>query len=176
LKEFISRLTWVDYIAFVVCIRGIYVGYKSGFFPELLRIASYIVTVIVAFRFHELLGQWLALKTLLNVTMASMAAFVLILVVTFFLTLLIRKLLLKMLKVGQGGFFARLVGALLGACRWVLLLSLFFMLVDCLPLLQLREDIHKRSLTGPVLSQVAPTMFDFLSSVSPDLALSKKMK
>ncbi len=176
MKEFISRLTWVDYIAFVVCVRGIYVGYKSGFFPELLRIASYIITAVAAFRFFGLVAEWMTLKTFLNIATASAIAFALILVAVFFLTLLVRKLLLKMLKVGQGGFFARLVGSLLGACRWVILLSLFFMLIDRLPLSQLREDIHKRSLTGPALSQVAPTLFDFVSTLSPDLAVSKKAK
>jgi uncharacterized membrane protein required for colicin V production len=176
LKEFISRLTWVDYIALAACVRGFYVGYKSGFFPELLRIASYVITVIAAFRFYGVLAQWLTLKTVFNITATSVAAFAMILVAAFFLTLLIRKLLLKMLKVGQGGMLARLVGLALGGCRWLILLSLLFMLIDRSPLTQLRTDIHTRSLTGPVISQAAPTIFDFLSTMSPDLAVPKKAK
>ena len=174
MKEFISRLTWVDYIAAIACIRGFYVGYKAGFFPELLRIVSYLITVILAFRFYEPLAQWLTLKTFLNITMAGAVAFIAILVASFFLTLLIRKLLLKMLKVGDGGFFGRLIGLLLGGCRWIIFLSLLFMLIDRLPMTQLKTDVHSRSLTGPAISQVAPTLFEFLSTMSPELAVPKK--
>ena len=47
MKELISKLTCVDYIALVALLRGLYVGYRSGFFHELLRVASYLVTIVV---------------------------------------------------------------------------------------------------------------------------------
>ncbi len=175
MKEFISRLTWVDYIAILAVLRGCYVGYKSGFFPELLRIVAYLVTVIVTFRFHETLAQLLTLKTFLNATTASALAFVGLLAGMFFLTKLITTLLLKMLKVGEGGFFYRLVGLLIGACRWVILLSLLFMLIDFLPLSPMKTDIHNRSVVGPKISKIAPVLFDFLSRLSPQLAVEKKI-
>ena len=176
MKEFISRLTWVDYIAFAACIRGFYVGYKAGFFPELLRSASYVLTVVAALHFHDMLAQWLTLKTFLNMTMATGIAFAAILVASFVLTLLIRKLLLKMLKVGDGGFLGRLIGLLMGACRWLMLLSLLFMLIDRLPLSQLQADVHSRSLTGPTIARVSPTLFEYLSAMPPEPTVSKKVK
>lgn len=174
MKDFISRLTWVDCIALLAVIRGCYVGYKSGFFPELLRIAAYLVTVIVAFHFHEPLGRFLTLNTFLNEVTAQAAALILLLVAVFLVTKLATLLLLRMLKVGEGAFVYRLVGALAGACRWVILLSLVFMLVDRLPLAPLRTDIHDRSVTGPKIAVIAPTLFDFLSNISPQLTVPKQ--
>ena len=161
-------------MALVAVLWGFYVGYKGGLLPELLKIAAYLATVIVTLRFREPLAQYLTLKTFLNDTTASAIAFFVLLLGIYFLIRLITILLLKLLKIGQGGFFYRLSGALIGGCRWVILLSLVFMLIDNSPLTSLKTDIHQRSLTGPPLARVAPTLFDFLSTLSPQLAVQAK--
>ncbi len=166
MKEFISKLTWVDYVAVIAVIRGCYVGFRSGFFPEVLRIAAYLVTALATLMFYEQVAQFLTLKTVLNHTTARVAAFTLLLAVVFFLTKLLIMLVLKLLKVGEGGIFYRLLGLVLGACRWVLLLSLLFMLIELSPLTPLKTDVYRRSLVGPSIARVAPTLFEFLSSVS----------
>lgn len=171
MKEFIQRLTWVDYLTVIAVLRGCYVGYKSGLFPELLRIVSYVVTVLAAFRFREPLTQFLTLNTFLNATTAAAVAFFGLLALVFLLTKLLSMLLLKLLKVGEGGFFLRTIGMLFGAARWVLLLSLLFMLIAGSPLTALRADIERRSLIGSEVSRAAPTVFDFLSRLSPQLGL-----
>ena len=160
LEEFISRLTWVEVIAFLAVLRGCYVGFKSGFFPELLRIVGYLVTVIVTFRFHEEATQFLTLKTFLNDATASALSFFSLLVVTFLLTKIVIALFLKLLKMGKGGFLYRVTGLLLGACRWVILLSLIFMLIDHSPFAPLRTDIHERSYLGPKISLIACGVMD----------------
>ena len=174
MSEFISRLTWVDYIALVAVLWGFYIGYKSGLFPELLRIVAYLATVIVTLRFREPLAQYLTLKTFLNDTTANALAFFVLLLGVYFLLRLLTIILLKLLKIGQGGFFYRLIGALIGGCRWVILLSLVFMLIDNSPLTPLKTDIHQRSLSGPQVARIAPTLFDFLSTLSPQLAVQAK--
>jgi len=172
-KELVSRLTWVDYLAFVAVLRGCYVGYRSGLFPEVLRIIAYVVTVVVTFRFHEEFAQLLTLKTFLNQTTSDALSFFLLIVGVFGLTKLVTLLFLKLLKVGDGNFFYRTTGMILGACRWVILLSLIFMLMDYLPLDTLRKDIRERSVTGPKIAAIAPVLFDFLSTLSPQLAVPK---
>jgi len=171
LKEFIQRLTWVDYLAVIAVLRGCYVGYKSGIFPEILRIVSYVATVLTALYFTEPFAKFLTLNTFLNATTASAVAFFGLLALVFLSTKLISMLLLKMLKVGEGGFLLRVVGMLLGAIRWMLLLSLLFMLIAKSPMTALRADIERRSLIGSEVSRVAPMLFDFLSNLSPQLGL-----
>ncbi|MGH7198782.1 MAG: CvpA family protein [Candidatus Omnitrophota bacterium] len=164
MREFISKLTWVDYVAAVAVIRGCYVGFRSGFFPELLRIAAYLITAAGTLAYYEHLAQFLTLKTVLNYTTARALSFFLLMAGVFFLTKILIMLLLKLLKVGEGGVFYRLLGLGLGACRWVLLLSLLFMMVELSPLTPLKTDVHSRSLVGPKVARVAPALFDFLSS------------
>ena len=174
MNEFISRLTWVDTIAIVAVLWGFYVGYKGGLFPEILKIAAYLATVIVTLRFREPLAQYLTLKTFLNNTTANAIAFFTLLLGVYFLLRLITIILLKLLKIGEGGFFYRLIGGLIGGCRWVILLSLIFMLIDNSPLTPLKTDIHQRSVVGPELSKIAPMLFDFLSTLSPQLSVHTK--
>src|SRR4051812_40118990 len=114
------RLTWVDYVVFFALLRGFYVGYREGIFPELLRIASYMLTVLVAFYFYEQVAQQLTLRTFMNNATATAVAFVALVVTVFLVTKLLRMLLLKLLKVGEGGFFLRTVGLLLGGLRWLI--------------------------------------------------------
>ena len=174
MKEFISRLTWVECIAILAVLRGGYTGFRSGFFPELLRSAGYLVTVIVTFHFHGSLARTLTLNTFLNEGTASAVSLVLLLGSVFLVTKLLTMLVLRMLKVGEGGFLYRVAGAVFGAGRWIILLSLIFMMIDHLPLGPLKTDIHERSVAGPVISRVAPSLFDFLSALSPQLGVSGK--
>jgi len=171
LKEFFARLTWVDYLAAIAFLRGCYVGYRSGFFPELLRIASYLVTVIVTFRFREETTQFLTLNTFLNATTSGFLAVAGLLAATFGLTKLLSVLILRLLKLGEGGFFARTVGLMMGAVRWMVLLSLLFMLIDHSPLVSLKNDIRDRSVSGRKIARIAPVLFDFLGSLSPQLSV-----
>lgn len=175
MKDIVSRLTWVDCIVFVAVLRGIYIGYRSGLFPELMRTAGYVITAIVTFYFREPVSQYLTLNTFLNQSSAELAALCALLLGTFIVTKFLIFLILKLLKIGEGGFFYRLLGALVGACRWVILVSLIFMVIDQLPLGPLKSDIHERSFSGPTVAKVAPSLFDFISNFAPQLRSAKKL-
>ena len=175
LKELISKLTWVDYLALIALLRGLYVGYKSGVFHELLRVAAYVVTIVVTLYLFEPLAQYLTLHTFLNIESARAVGFGVSLVLVYLVTKLVRIALVKILKPGEGGALNRLLGAAIGGARLLVLLSLFFMGVDHSPLTQLKADIHTRSLTGPKISEVAPTLVEFTTQMAPGLA-SKQEK
>jgi uncharacterized membrane protein required for colicin V production len=174
LKEFFSKLTWVDYLAALAVIRGLYVGFRSGFFPELLRIAAYLATALVTYRFYDPVAQFFTLNTFLNSTTATAVSVAVLVVASLLLTKLLMMLILRMLKIGEGGVFIRLIGALMGGCRWIVLLSLVFLLVDRSPLSGLKTDIHRNSLSGERIASVAPTLFGFLAGLSPQLGLPTK--
>ena len=166
MKEFISGMTWVDYVTLIALLRGAYVGYRSGFFPELLRIVNYLACILAALFFSEPLGQILTLKTFLNSTTAKAVSFTGILIGVFLLGKLLRALILKLLKAGEGGLLNRLAGMIAGAGRWVVLLSFLFFMIERSPLDRLKSDIHTRSYAGEVISKIAPVMVEFLSGIS----------
>jgi len=161
-------------LACIAALRGMYVGYKSGFFPELLRIVAYIATAIAAFHFYEPVAEFITLKTFLNSSTATVAAFIGVALGTFLIARLVILIILKLLKVGSGGAVNRILGTLLGVCRWGVILSVAFMLINELPGTTLKHDINQRSLAGPPISKIAPTLFDFMSSLSPQLAVKSK--
>jgi uncharacterized membrane protein required for colicin V production len=136
-----------------------------------LRILAYLTTIIVAFRFYGSLAQFLTLNTFLNSQTATTVSLVALLLLTFIATKLLTMLILKMLKLGEGGIINKVAGLLLGACRWIVVLSIAFMLIDRSPLSTLKTDIHSRSLLGPKIASVGPAMFDFLSMLSPQLSI-----
>ncbi|OGW90549.1 MAG: hypothetical protein A3D28_04325 [Omnitrophica bacterium RIFCSPHIGHO2_02_FULL_63_14] len=169
MKEFISTLIWVDYVVLIVVVWGFFIGYRSGFFPELLRVAAYLVTVVATLKYHQLVAQYLTLKTFLNLTSATAVSFAVLLVGVFLIMKLITAIILRLLKLKEGKFLSRIMGAALGSARWVILLSLFFMALDYSPLTSLKTDIHERSVVGKKVALIAPTIFNFLTSLSPQL-------
>ena len=173
MKDLLSKLTWVDYIALVAVMRGLYVGYKSGLLQEVMRVAAYLLSLLVAMQFHGLIAQQLTVRTFLNETTAKAAAFTVVLIAAFVLLKVLRTVLTKLLKLGESGGLQKMLGALLGGVRWLVLLSFFFMLVDATPLKELKTDVHERSLTGPTISQAAPVLYDFSSQILPKLGVAE---
>lgn len=163
----------MDCIVFFAILRGLYVGYRSGLFAEILRIIAYLITLGVAFHFRQAVADFLTLNTFLNEEAASGIGFGSLLVVTFIATKLISVLLHKLLKIGEGGALQRTLGALLGALRWIILLSLLFMLIEHSWFSPLKKDIRERSFSGAIVADAMPTLFDYLSGVSPQLGLPR---
>lgn len=166
MKDFFSRLSWADYILAACVLRGLFVGYKSGIFAELLRSLAHLSSVIAALIFRDTAAQYLTLNTFMNESTARLTGFAVCFTASFFATLFLRKAIIKILKVGEGDGLQKILGASLGAARWVVLLSLVFMAVQHSPLKQLQTDIQQRSLTGAAVSQVAPALFGFTGQLT----------
>ena len=174
MKELLSKLTWVDYIAIVALLRGLYVGYKTGFLQELLKSVSYLLTMVLTIHFYEAAAEQLTLRTSLNESTARIAAIAGLFVGIFVAFKLLRMVFAKVLKEGDGKA-QKLIGAVLGAARLLVLLSFFFMFIDQTPLTkELRTDVHTRSLTGPYIAEAAPLIYGFLSSIAPELRFTEK--
>jgi uncharacterized membrane protein required for colicin V production len=173
-RDFFSRVTWVDFVVGLALLRGVYIGYRSGFFAELLRLTAYLVTLGVTFHYHKALAEFITLNTFMNQEAATVLAFAVLLIGVFVAAKVVTLLLQKLLKVGEGGFFNRSLGILGGTCRWLLIVSLTFMVIDRSPFTPLKRDISERSITGSTVARVMPMMFDFLSRVSPQLGAPKK--
>ena len=175
MKEFFSALTWVDYVTFAALLRGAYVGYRSGFFPELLRIVNYVACLLAAIMFSGILGEYLTLKTFLNGTTAYAISFAAILIGVFVVGKIFRMLMMKLVKAGEGGLLNRVTGMLAAMVRWTVLLSFLFFVIEKSPLDQLKSDVHVKSYAGESISKIAPLMIDYLSKASGQFILTKEM-
>ena len=173
MKDFFARLSWVDYIAVAFLLRGLYVGYKSGIFAELMRTVGHLLSVIAALLAQGVAAEHLTLNTVLNESTARIIGFVVVLFTALIGTFFLRKMIIKILKVGEGDKLQRILGSLLGGARWIILLSLVFMAINASPLKQLKADVQQRSFAGAAISQVAPTVFGFLGQLAPEIAAAE---
>lgn len=167
MKDFFSRLTVVDYLLCAAVVRGVYVGYRSGLFQELMRALTYLASAVVALRFNGEVAQWVTANTFLNLTSAKIVSSAALVLGGFLVARLVSIAVLRMMKAGEGGPLIRVAGALMGGCRWVLLVSVAFMLIERSPLTPLKNDILNRSLTGPSVARVAPAAYEFLATAVP---------
>lgn len=167
MKDFFSRLTVVDYLLFAAIARGLYVGYRSGLFQELMRVLTYLAAAVVALRFNGEVAELITTHTFLNLASAKIVSAAALVLGGFLVARLVSIAILRMMKAGEGGPLVRVAGALLGGCRWVFLVSLAFMLIERSPLTPLKNDISNRSLTGPYVAKVAPAAYDLLAVTVP---------
>ena len=174
MKELLSKLTWVDYITALAVLRGLWVGYKSGIFQESLRIVAYVLTLVFAFLLQERVSQFIALHSMLNQETSGTVGFLALIVAVYVALMVLRMVIVRSLKLGEGGGGQKALGALMGVARWLVLLSFFFMIVDKLPLKELKKDVHERSLTGPTISQAAPILYAFIEQSSVKFGFSKE--
>ncbi len=166
MKDFVSSLTWVDWLALGALLWGLFIGSRSGIFKELLRFVVYVLALLGSYFLYQPIGEYLTLHTFLNDNSAKALAFAASVIALFILGKLLTMLILKMLKTSEKGAANRIGGALLGASRMLVLLSFVFLIVDHSPLSQLKKDLHSRSLTGPYLTPVAPTIVEFVTQFS----------
>lgn len=168
MKEFISTLNWVDYVIVLAFLRGAFVGYKEGLFAEILRIFVYAATFVGAVELAPILAPVLQSHLSLDAGLANIAAMILIAMAIFLMLRLVAIVLLKVIKPGEG-FVFNIFGLALGVVRWAIILSVVFMAVKQANVAVLNEDIGAKSRFAPPLIPIAPTGYEYLSSVMPHL-------
>lgn len=150
----------------IALFRGGYVGYKSGVIAEVLRIAGLIFAIVVTFYYYLSFARTITLYTVFSYLHSQVAAVLLIALAVLIAAKLISSIVLKIFKVTEGGgIISRSSGMVSGMARWVLLVSLFFLLFEFFPADSLRLDIHQRSYSGAEVAKIAPQLFDFLSTL-----------
>ncbi len=159
-------MTWFDYVAILFVLWGCYVGYRDGFFAEILRLAGYAATVAGVYFLREPLEGYLTLNTFLSATVAHVASLAILIGGLFILTTLLAGLLIRWVKKGDLPILPRLGGLVMGAGRWAMIVCLVFVFSACLPVERMREDIQQKSWVGQKLNSVMPAWTDKFTEVS----------
>jgi len=167
LKEFLSTLNWVDYVIVLAFVRGAFVGYKEGIFAEIFRFAVYggssIGAVLLAPAFAPTIQKYFKFDEDPAITVA-----VLLIAMALFLTLRLTSLLLLKVVKG-GGVLFNLLGMTAGLLRWAVILSMVFMAVKYANVSMVYEDIEQKSRFAQPIIPIAPTVYEYISSVVPSL-------
>ncbi len=168
----IDRINWVDVLAVILLVRMGYIGFRLGLGSELLKLAGLTTGFLAGFRFYQQVGDGLARRTFLSTEWASVLALGAIVIASHFLVTRAARLLEKVVQVNFDKKLNQIGGLLAGVGRGLLVSSVVLVACQQLPAPAMQESIQKNSLSGPVVSRMAPAVYDQLRDL-PRRALAR---
>ena len=114
----------IDIIILILVLAGAIVGFRKGFIKQLASLVGLVVGLLAAKALYGVVGDQLIGTVTSNVTFAHTLAFFLIWIVVPIVFTLVASLLTKALEIICLGWINRLLGAALGAVKWLLFISL----------------------------------------------------
>ncbi len=166
-----SRFNWVDVLAIILFFRMSYIGFQMGLFVELIKLVGLITGFFVSFRYYQSAGDWISARAPLSIEWSSAIAMVLLVALVYVAVSKLCQLLGKVMQISFQNNVSKIGGLLIGLVRAGLMTSVVLVVCRQLPSPYLTASIEERSLSGNVLSHMAPGVYD---SVMPPLARSIK--
>jgi len=120
-------MNWLDITILVICIAGIIQGLVKGFVRQAFSLMGFILAIIIAFRYHDLLARYLN-KWIQHPVALTVISFVIILVIVILLFKLVGLAARAAIAAIQIGWVDRFVGGAFGLVRSVLLVAILFAL------------------------------------------------
>lgn len=172
-SEFLQTLSWIDYVIAAGIGRGIFVGYKSGGFVELMRFVVLMLTLAVVVAFNGTLAAYVQSHTLLSADLSQKTVIVLLGLITFMVLSWIMGLILKFASM-DNNWVMKIIGITLGGLRWAMLLSFALFALNSLELLVIGKDVLQESRWGGVIEPIAPGIIDFANGTVPKASFDLK--
>jgi uncharacterized membrane protein required for colicin V production len=172
-SDFLQTLSWVDYVIAAGIARGIFVGYKSGGFVELVRYLNLGLTLALLIAFTPTLAAYVQTNTLLSEDLSQKVVIVLVGLIAYMLFRTIFSLILKFASM-DNNWVMKVIGMLLGAFRWAILLSFALYAVNSLQLVVVGKDVLEKSRWGSAIGPIAPNVVEFASGIVPRATLNLK--
>lgn len=114
----------IDIIILVLLLAGAVMGFRKGFIKQLAALAGLFVGLLAAKALYSVVGEKLIGTVTSNPTFAHILAFVLIWIVVPIVFTMVASLLTKALEIIYLGWINRLLGAALGAVKWLIFISI----------------------------------------------------
>lgn len=116
-------MTTIDIIIIVVIAIGAVIGLIKGFVKQLAAILGLIVGLLVAKALYAPVAEWLCPSVTSSMTFAQILSFILIWIAVPLGFVLVAALITKTMEAVSLGWDNRLLGAALGALKFLLLVS-----------------------------------------------------
>lgn len=122
---------WIDITIIVLMIIGAFNGLRKGFISQLASLAGLIVGFIVAKALYLVVAERLSLYiTDTSMTVVQIIAFILIWLVIPMIFALAASFFTQVAKKLSLGGFNRMLGFIFGGLKWVLVIGIFFNVLD----------------------------------------------
>jgi len=146
---------WVDLIIILVLIFFIHQGFVNGFWSILIDFAAFFGALLVSLKTYNLGSQFLESNFSLTHSLANALGYLIVaiiseILISYGLTLLIKKLPAKILK----NKFNRILGVILSVSQGLLFIAFALVLAVSLPINpQVKTDISNSKLGGIILNK-----------------------
>lgn len=120
----------LDVVVLLFVIYGLYKGIREGFFISVATFMSFVIGVIAALQFSNIIKAYLYLKFSLDSTIMSVLAFVVTFALAIFFVHLVAKVVTKVVNAMYLGLFNRLLGGLFEVLRVLLFACILLYLFE----------------------------------------------
>ena len=153
-----------DVVVLIVVTYGLISGFKKGFIVEVSGMIALGVGIIGAFKFSGILGNYLVNYIDWEPKIIQIVSFILLFIGIVYIISLFAKMLTKALKVILLGGINRLLGALFGVLKWMLMLcALTLVFKEVNQILTLMEDsVLETSFSYPILREMGEFLFNWV--------------
>ena len=157
-------MNWIDLIIVIILIIAIVRGFTDGFVRELASLAALIFGIWGAIKFSSLtagkLYEWFDMTGQYVGIIAFLITFGVIVVIIHFIGIIADKII----DAASLGFFNRILGTVFGLFKSVLIMSVFFVILNAIderrPFLP-RETIEHSKFYNPI-ADIAPALFPLI--------------
>lgn len=159
----------LDVIILIPLIWGIYKGFTRGLIVELASIVAVILAVWGAVTFSDKVAHYLRDTFNWQLAHSSLLVFTLLFIAILILVMLLGKLLTGIVDAVALGIANKLLGALFGAFKYLLLISvLFFILAAADRKIEIiSAEVKQKSILYKPVSAIAITLIPALKNSKP---------
>ncbi len=158
-------MNYLDVIIVIPVLWWAFRGFKKGLIKEVAKLAALILGLWAASSFSYYLVEVLSDKTEINESYIPLIAFAIIFIVTVILIHLLSGLLDKLIKAVALSGVNKLAGAVFGAAKGVLLLSVIIFLIH--QFLTVKLDLIPKEVTESSL--LYPYLLDLIEFIYPKI-------
>jgi len=161
-------MNWVDFVILIVLLVTTFIGVARGLFKSVATLVGVVLAIILAVQY----SPWLAANISRIFSLPPNIRFVAALLVIFIVTLAILKLLgyifYKLVSLTPLKVVDKIGGGVLGFLKGLVLLSVVLVAMIFFPFLDGFGRAIDRSLTGPVIRQVVPFIYELSAPLHPN--------
>ncbi len=156
----------IDIIIIIPLLFGAYKGYRRGFIIEIVSIAAFVISVLIAFKFLNESTNLVAkyITNPLTVRLIPYIGFAVLFLPIIFLINKLGWLLRSSTKASLLGNFDSIIGATVGLLTWAFGMSIVFWLVSSVGI-KIADNQIDKSIVYPIIAPIAPKVISLATDV-----------
>ena len=118
----------IDIVIACLLLFGLFIGFRRGLFVELTSLVGLVLGVYGAIHFSHFLSNFLESKVKWDASMIQVVAFAGTFIIIVMALVLLGKALTKIAETIMLGFFNKMLGAIFGALKYALIISVVLLI------------------------------------------------